>query len=108
MIYPHRFHQRCTIPASYTRPEPRAPASRRFAAVGLWVNGAIEDIQDQDGFENGPGLGCAAASGSLSVISLILSIAALVLGGKEGGAKYGGAPEAVSDTAKDVEMAATR
>ena len=64
------------------------------------MNGAIEDIQDQDGFENGPGLATSAVCGALAVISLLISIAALVLGGKEGGA-----PEAVDSKNKDVEMA---
>ena len=83
--------------------EPRAPASRRFAAVGLWTNKALDGddkIKDYDDFENGPGFATAAVCGALAVLSLLISIGALVLGGKEGGA-----PEAVDSKNKDVEMA---
>ena len=80
--------------------EPRAPASRRFAAVGLWTNKAVKDAKDEDGFENGPGFATAAVCGSLAVLSLLISIGACALGGKEGGA-----PEAVDSKNKDVEMA---
>ncbi len=78
-----------------------------FAALGLWVDEVMDGVDDEEGVDlsYGPGLGCAAACGSLAVISLVLSVAALVVGSilsiKEGGAKYGGSP------ARDVEMAAT-
>jgi len=74
-----------------------------FAAVGLWTNKALDGddkIKDYDDFENGPGFATAAVCGALAVLSLLISIGALVLGGKEGGA-----PEAVDSKNKDVEMA---
>ena len=91
---------RFAIPASHARPEPRAPASRRFAAVGVWANKACEDSYDDDGFEYGPGLAVSAVNGALMVFSLVLSIVALVMAGKDSGA-----PEAVGAKDKDVEMA---
>ena len=76
-----------------------------FAALGLWVNEVMDGVDDEEGVElsYGPGLGSAAACGSLAVMSLILSIVACVVCGKEKGA-----PEAVSDTAKDLEMVVTK
>ena len=66
----------------------------------MWVNKACEDFDDLDGFEYGPGLAVSAVNGALMVFSLVLSIVALVMAGKDSGA-----PEAVGAKDKDVEMA---
>ena len=52
-----------------------------FAALGVWVD-KVMDVADEEPFHDltyGPGLGCAAACGSLAVMSLILSIVAFVV-----------------------------
>ena len=66
----------------------------------MWANKACVDSYGDEGFDYGPGLAVSAVIGALMVISLVLSIVALVMTGKDSGA-----PEAVGAKDKDVEMA---
>ena len=66
----------------------------------MWANKACVDSYDDEGFDYGPGLAVSAVNGALMVFSLVISIVALVVAGKDSGA-----PEAVGAKNKDVEMA---